>query len=77
MTLQSRLSRLESYDGSGMLNAAERAAAIARYTDTYLLAGHALASALTPAAYRMAIENIRNSAQQRLLACMLPGDDDI
>jgi Pyruvate/2-oxoacid:ferredoxin oxidoreductase gamma subunit len=77
MTLQSRLSRLEAYGGSGMLNAAERAAAIACYTDTYVAARHAFPSALTPAAYRAAIENTRNPAQQRLLACMLPGDDDI
>jgi len=77
MTLQSRLTRLKACGGSGMLNATERAAAIARYTDTYVAAGDAFSSALTPAAYRTAVENTRNPAWQRLLACMLPGDDDI
>jgi len=77
MTLQSRLSRLEAYGGVGMLSVAEREAAIERYSNMYQIAASAFPFTLTPAAYRTAIENTRNPAQQRLLASMLPGDDDI
>lgn len=77
MTLQSRITRLEAQPGANFLTEGEREAAINRYADTHRAIGNAFPSAMNPAAYRSAIETIRNPAQQRLLACMLPGDDDI
>ncbi len=77
MTLQSRITRLEAQHRASFVTESEREAAIERYADTHAAACDAFPSAMNPTAYRSAIETTRNPAQQRLLACMLPGDDNI
>ncbi|MGE7205770.1 hypothetical protein ACQKJZ_08830 [Sphingomonas sp. NPDC019816] len=77
MTLRTRLIKLEDRtDGSG-LSPAEREAAIARYAETFSQSAGAFPNAMRPDAYRAAIERTRNLGQQRVIACMLPGDDDL
>lgn len=77
MTLLSRLIRLEQHGVSDLLTDREREAAIERYAETYHAAAGAFPSAISPGRYRRAIETTRDPGQQRLLAYMLPGDDDI
>lgn len=77
MTLRSRLARLEQHGVPDLLSDHEREAAIERYADTYHAAAGAFPAAINPDRYRYAIETTRNPGQQRLFACMLPGDDDI
>lgn len=77
MTLQSRITRLEVQNGASFLTESDREAAIERYADMHPAAGDAFPFAMNPGVYRSAIETARNPAPQRLLACMLPDDDDI
>ncbi len=77
MTLQARLARLEAVAGEAWLTQAERDAAAERYADTYRASDGAFPSAMTPEDYRSAFSASRVPSQQRLLACMLPGDDNI
>jgi hypothetical protein len=77
MTLHTRLTKLEDRtDGSG-LSPAEHEAAIARYAEAFSQSAGAFPNAMHPDAYRAAIEGTRNLSQQRFIACMLPGDDDL
>lgn len=77
MTLRTRLIKLEGRtDGSG-LSPTERKTAIARYAEAFSQSAGAYPNAMHPDAYRAAIEGSRDPYQQRLLACMLPGDDDL
>jgi hypothetical protein len=75
--LRSRLARLEENSITDQLSDYEREAAIKRYADTYHAAAGAFPTAIDPDHYRYAIETNCNPGHQRLLACMLPGDDDI
>lgn len=77
MTLQTRLARLEASGDEAWLTEAERDAAADRYADTFRASAGAFPSAMTPDDYRTALSASRVPSQQRLLACMLPGDDDI
>ncbi len=77
MTLQTRLARLEVGSGEAWLTDAERNTAAERYADTYHASAGAFPFAMTPDVYRTALSASRVPSQQRLLACMLPGDDDI
>lgn len=77
MTLQNRLARLEAGSGEAWLTEAERDAAAERYADTFHASAGAFPAAMTPDEYRTALSVTRVPSQQRLLACMLPGDDDI
>lgn len=77
MTLRARLIKLEDRtDGSG-LSPTKREAAIARYAEAFSQSAGAFPNAMHPGAYRAAIEGTRNLGQQRLIACTLPGDDDL
>lgn len=77
MILHACLTKLEHRtDGSG-LSPAEREAATARYAEVFSQSAGAFPNAMRPDAYRAVIERTRNPVQQRLIACMLPGDDDL
>lgn len=77
MTLRTRLIKLEGRtDGNG-LSPAEREAAIAQYAKAFSQSAGAFPNAMRPDAYRAAIEGARNPGQQRLIASMLPGDDEL
>lgn len=77
MTLRTRLTKLEDRtDGSG-LSPAEREAAIARYEEAFSQSAGAFPNVMHPGAYRAAIEGSHKPGQQRLIACTLPGDDDL
>jgi hypothetical protein len=77
MTLRTRLTKLEDRtDGSG-LSPAEREAAILRYAEAFSQSAGAFPNAVHPDAYRAALEGTRNPGQQRLIASMLPGDNDL
>lgn len=77
MTLHSRLARLEAGSTAVWLTGAECDAAATRYAEVHAATHHLFPDAMTPAAYRHALTNSRHPDQQRLLACMIPGDDDI
>lgn len=77
MTLSRRITRLEESGGGKMMARTEREAAISRYVDAHSAAGAAFRSAMTPANYRQAVETSRDPRCQRVLACWLPGDDDL
>lgn len=77
MTLRTRLIKLEDRtDGSG-LSPAEREVAIAHYAEAFSQSAGAFPNAMHPDAYRAAIEGSHKPGQQRFIACMLPGDDDL
>lgn len=77
MKLDNRLAKLEARSGAGMLTAQECDAAATRYAEVHAATGHLFPAAVAPAAYRHALTTSRHPDQQRLLACMIPGDDDI
>lgn len=77
MTLRTRLIKLEDSTDSSGLSPAEREAAILRYAEAFSQCAGAFPNAMHPDAYRAAIERTRNPIRQRLIACMLPGDDDL
>ncbi|RSV20353.1 hypothetical protein CA236_00090 [Sphingomonas sp. ABOLG] len=77
MTLSRRITRLEASGGGEMMTAADREAVISRYMETHSVFKPAFPNAITPAAYRHAIETTRSPFSQQLLACWLPGDEDL
>ncbi len=77
MTLRTRLTKLEDRTDGGGLSPAEREVAIARYEEAFSQSAGAFPNAMYPGAYRAAIEGTRHPDQQRLIASMLPGDDDL
>jgi hypothetical protein len=77
MTLQTRLVQLEARGSGRSLTPAEREAAIERYAEAHQASAGAYPGAISPAAHCAAITTAHDPAQQRLLACMLPGDDNI
>ncbi len=77
MRLNSRVTRLEAAGPSAFLTAGDRDTACARYADAHDHMVRPFPNAMSPAAYRTALETIRDPKHQRVFACWMPGDDDI
>lgn len=77
MMLNQRLARLEASTENKMMGAEDRGFAIERYAAAHHQSGCAFPNAMSAAAYRHAIETAQNPVSQRLLACWLPGDEDL
>jgi len=77
MRLDARIARLEAAGPGAFLTAGDRDRACARYADAHLSMIGAFPSALTPSAYRTALETTRDPKRQRVLACWMPGDEDL
>jgi hypothetical protein len=77
MRLDARIARLEATGPSQLLSTADRDMTCARYTEAYDSMIGAFPSALTPSAYRTALETTRDPKHQRVLACWTPGDEDL
>lgn len=77
MRLDARIARLEASGGDGLMAAIEIDAAADRYADAHRDLGNAFPNAMSPAAYRTALDTNRDPKRQRVLACWMPGDDDL
>lgn len=77
MMLNRRLARLEASSGGKLMSAEDRARACGRYAAAHRECGDLFPNTMTPAAYRQAIETTRSPLSQQLLACWLPGDEDL
>ena len=77
MTLVQRLARLEESSDGKLMSAEDRDRAIERYTAAHRQGGGFFPNAMPITAYRHAIETFRSSFSQQLLACWLPGDEDL
>lgn len=77
MMLNQRLARLEASTGNKMMGAEDRGFAIERYAAAHHDCGCAFPNAMSVVAYRHAIETTQNLVNQRVLACWLPGDEDL
>ena len=77
MRLDARIARLEASGGDGMMSPAEIGAAADRYAEARRGFGNAFPNAMSPAAYRTALDTTRDPKRQRVLACWMPGDDDL
>ncbi len=77
MRLDARVARLEASGGDGLMAAIKIDAAADRYADAYRSLGQAFPDAMTPTDYRQALGAIRDPKHQRLMACWLPGDDEL
>lgn len=77
MRLDARLARLEAVESGAFLTAGERDRTCARYTDAHASMTGPFPAAMSPSAYRTALETTRDPKQQRVFACWMPGDDDL
>lgn len=77
MRLDSRVARLEAAGPGAFLTAEDRDTACARYADAHDSMIETFPGALTPAAYRTALETTRDPKHQRVFACWMPGDEDL
>ncbi len=77
MRLDDRLARLEAAGPGAFLTADDQDACCARYADAHASMIGAFPAAMPPSAYRTALETTRDPKHQRVLACWMPGDDDL
>jgi hypothetical protein len=77
MRLDARVTRLEAAGPGAFLTVHDQDAACARYADAHASMIRSFPNAMFPAAYRTALETIRDPQHQRVFACWMPGDDDI
>ncbi len=77
MRLDARVARLEATGPGAFLSADNRDAACARYADVHASMIGAFPNAMSPSAYRTALETTRDPKHQRCFACWMPGDDDL
>ncbi len=77
MRLDARVARLEAAGPDAFLTADDQDAACARYADAHASMIRSFPNAMPPVAYRTAIETTRDPKHQRVLACWMPGDDDL
>jgi len=77
MRLDARIARLEATGPGQLLSTADRDTASARYADAHASMVGSFPNALTPSAYRTALETTRDPKHQRVFACWMPGDEDL
>lgn len=77
MRLDARIARLEAAGPGAFLTADDLNAACARYADAHASTIGAFPGAMSPSAYRTALETTRDPKHQRVFACWMPGDEDI
>lgn len=77
MRLDVRVARLEATGPGAFLGSDDRDIACARYAEAHGSMIGAFPNAMSPSAYRTAIETTRDPKHQRIFACWMPGDEDI
>jgi len=77
MRLDARVARLEAAGPGAFLTAYDCDTACARYAGAHNSMIRVFPGAMSPSAYRTALETTRDPVHQRVFSCWMPGDEDI